>query len=298
MDSLRVNVFPLTSSSFKLEDDLYFADSLYEEGKLRQSAHRSSPLKVEICMFLFCYTGTVSIRINQENLILTKNNVLITMPGSILEEVRISESDEVILLAFDRDAIPHDIRAIGMSSFFTKSFSTLNSIYKLSPERMSSFKQLYTATRDILRPETDKATQQSVLLGFAYITLGILNGWGRTEDSDSSGKVPRSQRIVAAFISDIRQYAVDEHEVAFYAERAALTTKYFSRLIIRETGKRPLDHIREYLALEAKCQLASGRYTIKQVADSLNFSDSSSFTRFFRSETGYTPAEFSASLLV
>ena len=92
-------------------------------------------------------------------------------------------------------------------------------------------------------------------------------------------------------MADIRKFALEQRSVSFYAARAALSPKYFSRLVIKHTGKRPLDHIRSYIALEAKCMLASGRYTTKQVADHLGFSNVSSFTRFFRQRTGTTPQQ-------
>ena len=131
-ESLRINILPLNAKSFRLEDDLYFADSLFQEGQPRQSVHRITPLKVEICFSLFCVQGTVILRVDQKDYELCANDVLLAMPGSILEKVIISESDEVILLAFDRDTIPRDIRAGGMSSFLSKSFSILSSVYTLS----------------------------------------------------------------------------------------------------------------------------------------------------------------------
>ena len=163
---------------------------------------------------------------------------------------------------------------------------------------MNNFKSFYVAARDMLLEEQDKAIINNVLQGFAYITLGIMDGWVHSSETLTSRDNSRAQRIVSDFMSDIRHFVAEQREVSFYAQRAALSPKYFSRLVIKQTGRRPLDHIRGYIALEAKCQLGSGRYTIKQVADNLNFSDTSSFTRFFRSETGLTPAEYSASLLV
>ncbi len=297
-ESLRINNLPLNAMSFRLEDDVYFTDSLFQEGLPRQSAHRTAPLKVEVCFFLFCVQGTVILRFDQKDYELSTNDVLLAMPGSILEKVRISESDEVILLAFNRDTIPHGFLASGLSSFLSKSFSILSSVYTLSDERMNNFRRFYVAARDMLLEEKEKSIINNFLQGFAYITLGILDGWVHSSETPMSGESSRAQRIVSAFMADIRHFATEQREVSFYAQRAALSTKYFSRLVIKQTGRRPLDHIRGYIALEAKCQLGSSRYTIKQIADNLNFSDTSSFTRFFRSETGLTPAEYSASLLV
>ena len=291
IDTLRINVLPLSSSSFRLEDDLYFSDSLRQEGQPRQQTHHSSPMKVEICCFLFCCGGGALIRIDQTDYALSGNDVLIAMPGSILETILIGEDDELILLAFDRDTVPQGIRASGISSLLSKSYSVLSSVYTLSPERMDNFRQLYSATRDLLLSEKDKTIQNNILQGFAYITLGILDGWIHAEEKEIFGNVTRHQRVISAFMTDIRKFAIEQRSVSFYAARAALSPKYFSRLVIKHTGKRPLDHIRSYLALEAKCMLSSGRYTTKQVADYLNFSNVSSFTRFFREQTGTTPKQ-------
>lgn len=44
--------------------------------------------------------------------------------------------------------------------------------------------------------------------------------------------------------------------------------------------------------MPVQVSLAAKKYTIKQIADRLNFSNTSAFTRFFRMATGNTPAEF------
>ncbi len=298
LGSLRINILPLNENSFRLEDNLYFADCLYEEGRPRQSAHTSTPLKVEICFFLFCCRGNVSVRIDQEDYDLKENDLFLGVPGSILERIDFGETDEIILFAFDRESVPFDIRTSKMTGFLSKVYNYPSRVCSLSPGRMQHFRQLYVATRDMLLAEPDSSVQDNILQGFAYLVLGMLDGWEQESDSDFSKRISRPQRILMAFMSDVRHYAIEHREVSFYADRAALSTKYFSRLVVSQSGKRPLDHIRDYLILEAKCLLASGQYTVKQIADYLNFSNTSAFTRFFRTGAGTTPAEFIASLTV
>ena len=80
--------------------------------------------------------------------------------------------------------------------------------------------------------------------------------------------------------------------MGFYARRQCISEKHFSRLVKKASGCKPLDLIRDYVILDAKSLLLSGKYSIKQVSEMLGFQNHSFFTRFFRTSVGKTPGEF------
>src|SRR5438067_72660 len=90
---------------------------------------------------------------------------------------------------------------------------------------------------------------------------------------------------------------VDEHfhkerQLAFYADKLAMTVDRLNDHVKRATGITAGHLIRQRVLTEAKRQLVFTSQPIHEIAYDLAFSDPSHFARFFRKQTGTTPHEF------
>lgn len=74
--------------------------------------------------------------------------------------------------------------------------------------------------------------------------------------------------------------------MTFYAEKLCLTPKYLSQVILEVSDRHATDWIRDYVILDAKALLKSGRYTVQQVGDLLNFSNASFSVSILRRRWG------------
>ncbi len=92
---------------------------------------------------------------------------------------------------------------------------------------------------------------------------------------------------------------VEEHfhkqrQLAFYADKLAMTVDRLNDHVKRATGVTAGHLIRHRVLTEAKRQLVFTSEPIHEIAYALAFSDPSHFARFFRKQTGTTPHEFRA----
>jgi len=60
----------------------------------------------------------------------------------------------------------------------------------------------------------------------------------------------------------------------------------------RDMAVRPVEWIRDYVMLDAKALLKSGKYTVQQVSDMLNFPNQSFFGTYFKKESGISPKAY------
>lgn len=81
-------------------------------------------------------------------------------------------------------------------------------------------------------------------------------------------------------------------DVAFYAEKMGITSKYLTMLMTENCGRSAKDWIVEYTILEIKALLRDSNLEIKEIALRTNFRLNSVMTRFFRDHTGMTPSEY------
>ena len=81
-----------------------------------------------------------------------------------------------------------------------------------------------------------------------------------------------------------------------FAEKQHLHPNYFSTVIKTKTGQSANQIIQKKLISEAKVMLSRSSHSIKEVAYSLGFSEPTYFTKFFKKQTGMTPAAYRKTL--
>ncbi|KAI9449251.1 helix-turn-helix domain-containing protein [Russula earlei] len=88
------------------------------------------------------------------------------------------------------------------------------------------------------------------------------------------------------------KHHVIQRTVHFYAEQLFVSSKHLTETVKEVTGKTAGEWIDEAIILEAKVVLHNSGIGVAEVANSLHFPDQSSFGKFFKKHTGYSPSQF------
>jgi AraC-like DNA-binding protein len=102
----------------------------------------------------------------------------------------------------------------------------------------------------------------------------------------------RRDEIVARFLCCVQENYREHRDLGFYADLLGLSLKYMSHVIFEQTGRHPSQWIKDYVILDAKTMLRSGRYTVQQVAEELNFPNQSFFGKYFKEAIGMSPKKW------
>jgi AraC family transcriptional activator of pobA len=130
----------------------------------------------------------------------------------------------------------------------------------------------------------------------AYLTV-LLTYLSRLYTEQFPGDEPSAdQRLLRTYQASIEENFRELHEVSAYAEMLHISAGHLSEVIKAQSGKSAIKHLHERLVLEAKRLLFYTPQSLKEMAFDLGFSDASYFNRFFKRETGLTPAEYRASI--
>ena len=102
----------------------------------------------------------------------------------------------------------------------------------------------------------------------------------------------RSIDIYNRFVSLVAEHYRTAHDVAFYADRLCITTRYLSGVTDKVVGKSPKQIIADYIMSEAKTFLDTTRLTIQEIADRLGFSSQVLFCKFFKAQEKTSPSDY------
>ncbi|MDD2437207.1 MAG: AraC family transcriptional regulator [Massilibacteroides sp.] len=126
--------------------------------------------------------------------------------------------------------------------------------------------------------------------------LGFIVELGNIFMSKKDGMIPpsfsRKEELLNKFLELLFIHCKAEHQVAFYADKLCISPQYLSLILNEQTGRSASKWIDDALMTEAKILLKLPNTTIQQVANELNFSDQSTFGKFFKKHKKMSPLEY------
>lgn len=126
----------------------------------------------------------------------------------------------------------------------------------------------------------------------AYLTL-LLTYLSRLYTAQYTGSDTSVEKLLLKkFQTKIAAHFQQYHEVGDYAAMLHISAGHLSEAVKARSGKPAIKHIHERLILEARRLLFHTDQSLKEITFNLGFSDTSYFNRFFKRETGETPAVY------
>ena len=160
---------------------------------------------------------------------------------------------------------------------------------KLNKQEYRMITDVVEGMREIKRLELPES--RMLMTRLLEFFLRLLSQYRKSKLNEATA----DKRVSMQFHSDLVQHFRKHHDVGFYAVRACLTPKYFSAVVKQETGHNANYWIRVKIITEAKMLLhIRNDLSVQAIADMLGFGEQSSFSRYFKHETGMSPTEFRA----
>lgn len=252
-------------------------------------------------------SGSISFAINMERFRLGPNNLLISGANSIITIDTDSVRDLDAYALFVSNEFIHDLNFEIVILNNVPITSKRSPLVRLKPEEVKQL-AMYMELLDLNvrhnNREGDELFAKSIsrsLLTATLYQLMILAVHRRDnadtaaplEEEEAPGR-PRSRRMLYTheFVRLVQKHFRLEHSVRFYANKLCISPKYLSLVVKESTGRSAAEIIDEFLLLEAKNLLRFSGKNIQQVAYELNFSNQSSFGKYFKHLTGMSPSEF------
>lgn len=243
--------------------------------------------------------GINTININMESIDVSPNSAIITGPNAIISTGEVDwENVEAYTLFISKEFmmdINLDVNVINVRQQFQKRkpVVSLTNDETMLLRRYLELLHLNAKGREVSLYV--KSIARNLISALIYEIMEIAaNHDGPSEEENERGK-SRRLGYVHDFLQLVNIYHTKERSVGFYADKLYISPKYLSLIIKESTGKSAAQWIDECVILEAKNLLRFSGKNIQQIAYELNFSNQSSFGKFFKHLTGMSPTEFQRS---
>lgn len=254
-------------------------------------------LKVEGSMFMLLSRGSMSINYNFNDYKVVAPAAISFPPGTIVHFSTENMGDvEAYILDYEHKFL-QDV-SISFNAISGEALIGRESpVLELSESEMSHMMRYFTLIRLTMQDNFNTQLSKHILssLTSALFYQMMLLFYKRIENVDSETMGPRRGSYVHDFIKLVHLYYTKERSVSFYASRLFISPKYLSLLVKEATGRSAAKWIDHFVIMEAKNLLRYSGKNIQQVAYDLNFSNQSSFGKYFKHITGMSPTDFQKS---
>ena len=257
---------------------------------LEQLPQNDFPVQAGMSMVLFCLQGELHVRISLKEYTLRPDMFCVIITGMIFEVLSISNDFRGFRIATRTKFMPVTEKTTQVMSFY-KCLQSRH-CFVLEEKEVMAFVGVYHSIKATLQ-ELDHPYRIPMLQSYVQILYyRMLPIVLKEEESRSKYSHTRQEEIFQRFIGEVEKHYRKERSVKFYADLLCISPKYLSTVIYKISQQLAGEWIDAYVILEAKTLLKSGRLTIQQISEQLNFSNQSFFGKFFKRCAGMSPKEY------
>lgn len=277
---------------FKSYQDKLIIVDMFGRNKRNPGFREGLSIRLDAFSVLLVRQGEIDITIDEFTYHLSDNLLLDIMDMHSIRDIRLSSDFRGFHLIIERNLFAEImLSSRRMPAVYIASRHT-RPVQNLSREEGELLENcLQRIERNMER--SDHAWQRDIILnelrGFLLEMNNIIYQANRGKLDPNP---PNRDVLMFLFIQLLNKHCRTEHSVSFYAGELCITPEYLSRIMKSFSGKTVNHWISEALMREAEIALRNPDLTIQQVADLLNFSDQSSFGKFFKKHRGISPLAF------
>lgn len=234
----------------------------------------------------FCLRGSHRFKLNYSELEVSSGGFFVILPHRLFSVVSCSADLELKIFLVSADFV----LSLPVSPDFQLLKKTdVSPCFQLEDSASEDIRILYRMMERYGEEELSTVQVRNALM--CSVIFIVSSSFERMEQSETQ-KFSRSEVLTRRFFDLLLENYRTERTASFYADSLCVTSKYLSTVVKQTTGYPLSSWVYDIVILAAKRYLKTTSFTIQQVSEVLNFSTPSSFVRFFRQHTGYTPLEY------
>lgn len=238
-----------------------------------------------------CAKGNIRMLLNLDEMTVRPNSLLFIPPDTFFKPLEWEGEELEAYLLFLSNQFIHDID-IDLNAINTSLFASNNLVLELDREKVDLLLRYFELLH--INAIQENNYNRYIARALASAAGYQIMAFGEEAAERDAVNQTHSRKLiyVQKFLRLVRDYHRAQRSISFYAEKMYISPKYLSLIIKEATGKSAGDWIDQYVIQEAKNLLRYSGKNVQQIAYELNFSNQSSFGKYFKNLTGMSPTAF------
>lgn len=239
---------------------------------------------------LYCHRGNIRFLFNDQKMECKAGHFLFWFAESRLSGLQFSANFKATVLLVEKKFLNDNIpdQSWGINAMLYTRIHPVKQIHtrKDKEKILSNFKRMNERFL-----ETDHRFFEEVLK--LQMKLFILEMWNLFATLYENRKHSvQTGTIYEQFMQLLSEHCLQQREVQFYADKLNITPKYLNHLSKTHSGITASEWIQRHARERIIILLQSKRFNISEIADEMEFSSRSFFTRYVKKLLGVTPSEY------
>ncbi len=215
--------------------------------------------------------GSASLRLGQSEVALAKGSLLVVTARDVAA-VGNSSPD------FHAEVVLVDDHLVDTSKHYT-----------LTDDRYASVQDIFRFVHNIV---IHRHINKTEIMQSMFHVLRLFCEELPYDECSVTRDLAHKKRVYEIFLHLLYQNFKKKRQIRFYADKMNLSTAYLSRLVKEISGTTVNDHVSSLVYKEICNLLSQTTMTMGEISDTLNFSDQSAMTNFFKQRAGISPLAY------
>lgn len=248
------------------------------------------PIKLDMFVLTACVKGKIQVEQNAITFTVHPKEILIGKPNDIISNCMASPDFDGIMVFLSQQFF---FEQISESDVWENTFQFQKSpIIKVNEESLKSYILYEEILQKVIKQE-QKPFRKEIIGAIVRASLYEMLSNAVTIEQEVPKLKLRLDRagdsLFKRFIELLAKSQVKSRSVAWYAENLCVTPKYLSTICKQVMGKTATHWINEYVKIDIRHWLKNSNKSIKEIADLLDFPNTSFFGKYCRRHFGMSP---------
>ncbi len=238
---------------------------------------------------ILCHKGKARFRMENKKYQIEKNDIVIGRPSIGIKDLKYSWdfSASYLFVSFDLMSKNNPDIGWGIKGFL---FSKENPVVHLSETDAEKCLYNFKLLRNKYEDAEHRFRKEIVNLQLQIFVMEMWNIFSKEIEKRSVSNHKGS--LFERFLQLVQEHCMEEREVDFYAGKIFVTSKYLTEVCKKNSGKTASEWIQNYTTHRLIILLENKKLSFTEIADTLNFSSHSFFSRYVRKVLGVSPSEY------
>ena len=250
-----------------------------------------SNILIEGFLFAVVTHGQAQVSVDENTYLLQEGDVITCKPRNIFEKSMMSMDFNALVLFLSPEYMAQLSQMVRMEWSYSM-FSSSHRILHADAITVKRCRLYFDLLQNHLSSPETPHKELSMRLLFASMTYDLQDLQKTSGEERLHQTYSSSENILRQFMQHLHDPSQPYLNVSEYASLFNITSKYFSSVCKRLTGKTANKLISDEIVRSSQIALRDSSKSIKQIAAMMGFKNQSHFGRFFRLQTGISPQQY------